>query len=201
MDCGWKWGVFFFIYEAGKDKEEENKWGFCGQCYEVYVSQVGLNIEFSSQGSWVLSWIQLQWHSSRKTRLGSPFPSALCGSRSCCLLFSPWQLQQLEVLSPLLCLSHLIFSTTGPVFPLTAPREVLLGRVPFLREVEEFLTRLQQLQGCKERKDAKVWDPYCLASLMTSGVVLSLVFMETSGVPAFPILLTQKPYSTWTVLY
>lgn len=179
----------------------KNKASFCGQCYEAYVSQMVLNTVCSSQGSWALSQIQLQRHSSQKTRLGplSPLHCAALGHAA--FIF------HLDSYSSWKCCLHCVFcvspiSSFPPLdqYPLTAPREVLLGRVPFvLREVEGLLTGLQSLQGCKRIQGYKGVGSF-LPRLGPSGW-LSLVFMETSGVLAFTILLTQKPSSTRIVLY
>lgn len=196
-------GHYFFFYEAGKDKDE-------GKKQSELLWSVLWSLGFSDGLEYsvlLLGFLSTVLESATRALfpenpLASPFPSALCDSRSRRLHFSPWQLQQLEVPSPLcvLHLSHLIFSATGPVFPLTAPREVLLGRVPFvLREVEGLLTGLQSLQGCKKIQGYKGVGSF-LPCLGPSGW-LSLVFMETSGVLAFTILLIQKPSSTRIVLY
>lgn len=89
MDCRWKRGIFFFFYEAGKDKDEgEKKRGFCGQCYEACFSD---GFEYSVFLPGLLSTVldSVTRALFPENPLGSSFLSALCGSRSRCLHFSP----------------------------------------------------------------------------------------------------------------
>lgn len=156
MDCRWKRGIFFF-YEAGKDKDEgEKKRGFCGQCYEACFSD---GFEYSVFLPGLLSTVldSVTRALFPENPLGSSFLSALCGSRSRCLHFSPWQLQQLKALSPLcvLRLSHLIFSAPGPVFPLLHPGKSYSG-VQLLFFLEKWRGFWPDFSCSKDAKNTRI---------------------------------------------
>lgn len=76
-----------------------------------------------------------------------------------------------------------MFSTTGPILPLTAPSEVLLGSVAFVcRGIEGLLTGLQFTKRMQRISLLKrVWDPYHLSSLMTAIVVIFSVHEDFWG--------------------
>lgn len=144
------------LWSRKRQRRGGKKAGLLGQCYEACFSD---GFEYSVFLPGLLSTVldSVTRALFPENPLGSSFFSALCGSRSRRLHFSPWQLQQLKALSPLcvLRLSHLIFSAPGPVFPLLHPGKSYSG-VQLLFFLEKWRGFWPDFSRSKDAKNTRI---------------------------------------------